>query len=1049
MKRLGPGLGLARGWGKSMSSAPCDCNLGNMVFPRLMKWFALAPKDGLPAHLRLQFERSQLQSRKSHHIALVAGQLVMAIVHLRQAQDFWSCGPSENAGGPILQLVLLESAACLAAFIVEAVALLVSRKMSSFFPVVISMLTVSVFHGLIHPGTKWLHGAVQYNSNFLSSQLCGSISSTDAVCWYSEVASSVHWMLAVWVCYSLLLPLRFIRMAMPVSVAIYTLLLQSADGVSREFFPPHFMGVVVVALLFFKQYSEEASASHFLGMSQADAQCLLPHGKSMHGSNSCNRCNRQVCGTSCVHDDSKTSNSDSLGKHTLHSTVASKTGTKSCAGELGWCSRAMSGDTCRVRTGLASQCHRGQGCTLTAPIPTAGSEQGHCSQLLALSKNSSRRAHERLVELPANAATGLSGRSNIDGSGSCGDCLAPDSLVWCQGQQSPVPLRDVVVGDRVLALDPDSKAMAFVRVHNIATEDAGSETRWVNVRAGGSSLLLTESHPMKPHSRSQQVGAQPDQLGWEPPRGVVPAGELQVGLDSLWVVSWELLPVEEVRPAAEHERPAKLVRLDFEEAYVSQVLVCAKPPVCMDSSPGAMSSLCVCSGDVCTSQVSKVAATGRTSHLTELLLQSLAGDRPPKAKTCSEPVIGDRMSTGSLSPRSTQSLPLQAGIWLTPSQSQTDFMDDDPERRSTEHRISSSCKTGGANSEDHAAHKVHRDQGGESATQSSHQRKQQKQQRIREFQARQQLSQLESDQPHAGQNLKAAASSDSVYGLSSSENSLAECPRLEETRTSDIADAFSVWRSRKPDLSQLLALLSATYEQASSISSHPGLSAELDEVCRQAFTLMHEKSTSSSNRQPFANTVLDASQIAVLRRILPAEFRKLEEGSFESALQQIVLLVLVVVAQESANVGALLRCSRGKDSSGFHSRPRGGEKSVLEVLCLALGPVAEGSCTPHSDVLRLLLNFISEFRVSLMKLLASGLMRGRGNHSKLHMQAMNAQQVCTRMLCGATPGECDIGKRMTIYYHLAQVQPAVLAKKIEGVLREIINPVAGSFEQLL
>jgi len=197
----------------------------------------------------------------------------------------------------------------------------------------------------------------------------------------------------------------------------------------------------------------------------------------------------------------------------------------------------------------------------------------------------------------------------------------------------------------------------------------------------------------------------------------------------------------------------------------------------------------------------------------------------------------------------------------------------------------------------------------------------------------------------------------------------------------------------------------------------------LDEVSRYTFSLVHVKSISGSNRQPFVNTALDGAMMAALRRMMPESFCEVED-SLAFARQQIILLMLVVVAQDSSNASALLTTPR--------------EKNLLEGLRRGLSSVTDqSSCS--ATTLRLIMNFLSELRVSLIKVLAAGLLRGRGSHSRFFQNAMSAQRTCMAFLCGTSPGQGDIEKRMAILHRLAQSQPAALARKLEGVLREMIT----------
>eukprot|EP00418_Pyrodinium_bahamense_P059110 CAMPEP_0179174414 /NCGR_PEP_ID=MMETSP0796-20121207/86110_1 /TAXON_ID=73915 /ORGANISM="Pyrodinium bahamense, Strain pbaha01" /LENGTH=611 /DNA_ID=CAMNT_0020877709 /DNA_START=18 /DNA_END=1853 /DNA_ORIENTATION=+ len=337
------------------------------------------------------------------------------------------------------------------------------------------------------------------------------------------------------------------------------------------------------------------------------------------------------------------------------------------------------------------------------------------------------------------------------------------------------------------------------------------------------------------------------------------------------------------------------------------------------------------------------------------------------SRTSSDPVIGDSsMSTGSLSARSTLSLPIEAEIGA----------------RTPEEQLTN---------EHHQATKV------------------------------------------APEAMCAKAQTSATASCRRVKTSLSRQATAErDARATELAESFRAWRARRPDLGQLLALAEICFgssgrrsDHCRCLGEHPEVLSGLDEVSRHTFSLVHFKSTSGTNRQPFVNTVLDAAQMAALRRIMPESFCE-AGGAFEFARQQITLLVLVVIAQDSSNASSLLAAPRSRN--------------VLEGLRRALLAVTDGSpCS--ANTLRLVMNFLSEFRVSLIKVLASGLMRGRGSHSRFHQHAMSAQRACMAFLCGNSPGEGDIERRMAILHRLAQAQPAALARKLEGVLQEITAPL--------
>ncbi|CAK0890690.1 unnamed protein product [Prorocentrum cordatum] len=241
----------------------------------------------------------------------------------------------------------------------------------------------------------------------------------------------------------------------------------------------------------------------------------------------------------------------------------------------------------------------------------------------------------------------------------------------------------------------------------------------------------------------------------------------------------------------------------------------------------------------------------------------------------------------------------------------------------------------------------------------------------------------------------------------------------EQGRSGELALSLVEWAaSPRPGLAQLVSLAEACFGSGAGggpagAGQNPAVLASLDQVSRHIFSLVHVKSTSKSNRQPFADTSLDSAQLASLQRIMPKSF--CSTAPLELARQQIVLLILVVAAQDdTANAAPLLTTPRSR--------------SVTESLRRALEPVADGGGTCSADSLRLMMNFLSELRVSIIKVLASSLMRGRGGNSKFQQHAMSAQQACMALLCGTDPGEGDIEKRMGILHRLAQNQPVLLAK---------------------
>jgi len=190
------------------------------------------------------------------------------------------------------------------------------------------------------------------------------------------------------------------------------------------------------------------------------------------------------------------------------------------------------------------------------------------------------------------------------------------------------------------------------------------------------------------------------------------------------------------------------------------------------------------------------------------------------------------------------------------------------------------------------------------------------------------------------------------------------------------------------------------------LGEHPEVLGGLEEVSRHVFSLVHVKSTSGSNRQPFVNTALDAKQLLSLRQLLmPGSFGSFgsghrfpgSAGAFDKARQQITLLMLVVAAQDSSNATALLTMPRGKN---VLEALRQGLTSLADENNTEFGAESSSSAATScsANTLRLVMNFLSEFRVSLIKVLASGLMRGRGSHSRFHQHAMSAQQACMALL---------------------------------------------------
>ena len=77
-----------------------------------------------------------------------------------------------------------------------------------------------------------------------------------------------------------------------------------------------------------------------------------------------------------------------------------------------------------------------------------------------------------------------------------GDCLPPEACVWSQGAGGPVQLRDVRVGDKLLAVDAATRALSYVDALGVSTRAA--EASWVRVRAAGVETMVTATHPMRP-----------------------------------------------------------------------------------------------------------------------------------------------------------------------------------------------------------------------------------------------------------------------------------------------------------------------------------------------------------------------------------------------------------------------------------------------------------------------------------------------------------------------------------------------------------------------